>query len=101
MSQLYKLKNGSIGHYCDVYQENAIEELSKMPVFKLACYVNEMIEKPSHFGNDVERLNVALKFISSTGSSISELNKSLEIIADVEYHRCFLQTKMFQSLLEV
>ena len=89
MSQLYQLKNGSIGHYCDVYQESAIEELSKMPIFKLTSYISELIEKPSHFGNDVERLDKALKTITSIGSSISVLNKSLEVIADVEYHRVF------------
>jgi hypothetical protein len=89
MTQLYRLKNGSIGHYCDVYQESAIEELSKLPIFKLSNYVTELIKKPSHFGNDAERLNKALKTITSTGSSISVLNKSLEVIADVEYHRIF------------
>ena len=89
MSQLYQLKNGGIGHYCDVYQESAIEELSKLPIFKLTSYISELIEKPSHFGNDVERLDKALKTITSTESSISVLNKSLEVIADVEYHRVF------------
>ncbi len=89
MSQLYHLKNGSVGHFCDVYVEEVVEELSKMPIFKITSYISELIEKPSHFGNDVERLDKALKTITSTGFSISVLNKSLEVIADVEYHRVF------------
>ncbi len=93
MTQLYRLKNGSIGHYCDVYAEEAIGELSKMPIFELTIYVNELIKKPSHFGNDVERLDKALKTLTSTNSSVSVLNKSLEVIADVEYHRIFSYDK--------
>jgi len=93
MSQLYKLKDGSIGHFCDVYVAEVVEELADMPMLKLSKYVNELIKKPSYFGNDVERLNKALKTITSKRSSILSLNESLEVIADVEYHRVFASDK--------
>lgn len=93
MTQLYKMKNGGIGHYCDVYKENVVEELANMPKSKLINYVNELVKKPSHFGNDAERLRKALKVIKSTNSSVSMLNLSLDVIADVEYHKVFSSDK--------
>lgn len=89
MSQLYQMKDGSVGHFCDVYVAEVTEELADMPRSKLSNYVHELIKKPSYFGNDVERLNKALKTITSKKSSIYSLNESLEVIADVEYHRVF------------
>lgn len=89
MSQLYRLNDGSIGHFCDVYVTEVVEELADMPIPKLSKYISELIKKPSYFGNDTERLNKALKTITSKRSSIFSLKESLEVIADVEYHRVF------------
>lgn len=93
MSQLYQLKNGSIGHYCDMYKENVIGELVNMPRSKLISYVYKLIKNPSHFGNDAERLRKVLKVMNSTNSSVSMLERGLDVIADVEYYRLFSSDK--------
>ncbi|MBM3199354.1 hypothetical protein FJZ53_00335 [Candidatus Woesearchaeota archaeon] len=89
MTQLYHLKNGSVGNFSEVYKEECIEALSMLPKAKLVSYVKQLIKSPSCFANDPERLKSTLKTLTSEKSSIAKLNQSLELIAEIEYSRVF------------
>ncbi len=87
MTQLYRLKNGGLGHYEDIYKEYLAEQLGFLTKTELIEEAEKLRKIKDAWVSVDGLLEKALEILKNQARSPQQLSEALNLLADATYSK--------------